>query len=366
MAKLCLFGAGNTGRKFLDSQSYKRCLNKYTDIVFYDNDPNLPENIEGIKRVENLDKDMAILITSRLFRGIYSECIIRKINVIGIWNPDEDCVYDYKTMCKKARSGYENDEMIEYNESANQAYEINLKEYQKTNDLYHNTLEVAIMLSNLCNYASIHQRCPANCIKTKEIMPKDKVCQIMDELGDSGYKGSICFHIYNEPTMDPRLFMFIKYAKNKMPTCKVRIYSNGYYLNKMMTDEFHDIGADALVTTGYGIEEYERLIDIGVEYPYSVVWGNLDERMDWYNRENTGGGVYTAKCSSLLKQVCIYSNGEIGTCCLDYKTPYRLGNIFESSLKEVLNNRKVIGFQNELLRGDRSRFPICGNCHWSI
>lgn len=367
MARLCLFGAGNTGKKFLKSESCKRISDKYDDIVFYDNDPNMPENIEGIKRIKNFDTDIVVLITSRLFWDIYKECVVRKIKVIGVFDPDEDNVCDYKTMCKKQGGGiYENDEMIKYNEETRKAYEISVKNYKKTNDIYHNTLEVAIMLSNLCNYAMLHRRCPANCIKAKEIMPGNKVYQIMDELADSDYKGSICFHIYNEPTIDPRLFMFIQYAKNKMPNCKVRIYSNGYYLNKMMTEEFYDIGTDVLVTTGYGMEEYKRLIDIGVKYPFSVVWGNLDERMDWYMEENIKEEIYNPICSSFLKQVCIYSNGEIGACCFDYKTPYRLGNVFEYSLKEVLENRKVIEFQNELLSGNRSRFSICKNCHRSI
>ncbi len=57
-------------------------------------------------------------------------------------------------------------------------------------------------------------------------------------------------------------------------------------------------------------------------------------------------------------------NGEIGTCCLDYRTPYKIGNIFETPLKDILNSREVIAFQDELINGYRSRFSLCNNCHW--
>lgn len=364
MSQLCLFGGGSTGKKFLKSESWEELKEKYSGIVFYDNNHTLPENIEGVERIKTLDDQKDILITSSCFCEIYYECVVNAKRVIGIFDSEDDCIYDYRLLCKKKRSGYDNEAMILYSEEEKQIRKKHLQTYLETKDLYHNISEVAIMLSNLCNYARLHPQCPACHIKDKEIMPGSKVYQIMDELAGDGYEGSICFHIYNEPTIDPRLFMFIQYAKKKMPNCKVRVYSNGYYLNQMMVEEFHDVGVDVLITTGYGIEEYERLISFDVSYPYSVEWGCLDERMDWYNEENIGQKLISPQCYTFLNQVCIYSNGEIGTCCLDYRTPYKMGNIFETPLKDILNSRELIAFQDELINGDRSRFSLCSNCHW--
>jgi len=365
MSRLCLFGAGNTGKKLLHSKLWEELQQKYEDIVFYDNDPELQENIDGIKCVKYIEDGMDVLITSCFFFEIYRECIVNKKNVIGIFDPEKNIVCDYQTMCKRKRTGYDNAAMIAYTVEERLMQERHLQSYLETKDLFHNVSEVAIMLSNLCNYAILHPQCPANHVKEKEIMPGSKVYQIMDELAENKYEGSICFHIYNEPTIDPRLFMFIHYAKKKMPNCKIRIYSNGYYLNKMMIEEFHDVGANAFNTTGYGREEYERLIDLDVSYPLNVVWGHLDERMDWYKEENVEQRLVDSRCYTFLDQVCIYSNGEIGTCCLDYKTPYKLGNIFEASLKEILNSKALIAFQDELLNGKRGRYSLCSNCHWN-
>lgn len=365
MGTICLFGAGNTGRICLKSKSLCAIRNKYVDVVFYDSDQTLPESIDGIERVKSISDDMEVLITSNCFSEIYRECILKKRKVIGFFDSKEDVICDYESMCKKRRCGYENRAMIEYIEEERQIQKKHLQDYLITKDLYHNMSEVAIMLSNLCNYAILHPQCPANHVKKKEIMPGSKVYQIMDELADDGYEGGICFHIYNEPTIDPRLFMFIQYAKKRMPGCKIRVYSNGYYLNHMMIEEFHDIGADIFTTTGYGVDEYERLVDLDVKYPFSVVWGNLDERLDWYKEENAEQSLINPGCYTLLNQVCIYSNGEIGTCCLDYETPYKLGNIFEMSLKEILGRRELVMFQDELISGNRSRFSLCRNCHWN-
>ena len=365
MSRLCLFGAGNTGIIFLKSKSWEKLQKEYTDMVFYDNNQDLPQCIDGVERVKEIADEDDVLITSNSFLEIYRECVISKRNVIGIFDSEEDRVFDYKTMCKKKRTGYENEAIIVYNEEERLIQKKHLQCYLDTKDLYHNISEVAIMLSNLCNYAILHSQCPAHYVKQKEIMSGDKVYQIMDELAEDGYEGSICFHIYNEPTIDPRLFMFIHYAKKKMPKCKVRVYSNGYYLNQMMFEEFHNIGADVFNTTGYGTEEYERLIDLDINYPLNVVWGHLDERLDWYNEENVEQKLLDSRCYTLLDQVCIYSNGEIGTCCLDYKTPYKLGNTYEASLKEILNSEKLIAFQDELIEGNRCRFSLCSNCHWN-
>ncbi len=365
MSKLCLFGAGNTGKICLKSESLRTIQKNYDDIVFYDSNQDAPEIIDGVARIKSIDNEMEVLITSNCFSEIYRECVLNKRAIVGIFDSEEDAVCDYKTMCKKKRIGYENEEMVAYMEKERQIQEKHLQNYLKTKDIYHNISEVAIMLSNLCNYAILHTQCPAHHVKKKEIMPGSKVYQILDELAEDGYEGSICFHIYNEPTIDPRLFMFIQYAKKRMPNCRIRVYSNGYYLNQTMVEEFRDVGADVLTTTGYGVEEYERLVDLNVTYPFSVVWGHLDERLDWYQGENAEQKLVNSGCYTFLNQLCIYSNGEIGTCCLDYKTPYQLGNVFERSLKETLGEKELIAFQDELINGNRSRCSLCSNCHWN-
>lgn len=277
----------------------------------------------------------------------------------------QDEILSKEERFKKNSGNYENEHWIKYQMTQEIRVDERKKRFMETHNLFDNISEVAIMLSNLCNYALIHKKCPANCVKEKEIMPSKLVYKILDELAQSEFDGTICFHIYNEPLIDPRLFLFIQYAKKVMPKCLVEIYSNGYYLNSVMLNELREIGMDILVTTGYGKNEYERLIDLNTDMPFHVSLGSLDDRLDYYTEKNTTQVTSNSICNTYLSQVPIFSNGDIGTCCLDYKHPYSLGNVIDNSLEECLNHEKVINFQLGLLKGDRTIFPICSNCNWN-
>lgn len=218
------------------------------------------------------------------------------------------------------------------------------------------------MISNLCNYASIHKKCPASCIKEKEILSSKYIYNVFNELSIIQFDGTICFHIYNEPMIDSRLFWFIEYIKTNLPYAKVEAYSNGYCLNEVMLEELQNVGVDILCVTGYGEKEYSRLLELNVDIAYSCLFGCLDERLDYYvGRERA---ISNKICMSYFTQLSIYSNGDIGTCCLDYNHPYNLGNIKEKTLEGCLNSDKIIAFQKELLRGNRNVFSICKNCNW--
>ena len=366
---IILFGAGKIGNQFIESQCYQDLKPESSHIVFYDNNKSLPNVIYGLERLDELEamsKNEQIIITCAAWTDVYRLCIKRGYKNIKIYDAKSDEVLTIKDYCKRNAGYYENAECAKYQTEKNEMILTNKERFLKTGDLFGNTTEVAIMLSNLCNYASIHQKCPASCITEKQIMPSKVVYRILDELAGSDFYGTICFHIYNEPLIDPRLFMFIQYVKKIMPSVKVKVYSNGYYLNPVMFDELHEIGTNVLVTTGYGASEYKRLIELDTEngMAFSVLFGNLDDRMDYYTKENKTHVVSSDICDTYIFQIPIYANGDIGTCCLDYRHPYGLGNINECSLESCLKDSKIIDFQMRLLKGDRTTFPICTNCNW--
>lgn len=224
--------------------------------------------------------------------------------------------------------------------------------------------EIAIQISNLCNYANMHKKCPVSCEKEKLIMSMGMVKHIIDELVEESWSGVLCFHIYNEPLIDPRLFSFIQYAKEKITDVEIEVYSNGYYLNDVMVQDLQNIGVDILIVTAYGNAEYFRLKNLTVSIPYSLVVGNLDERLDNYDTNRIEEKKKYPICKGFISQVCIYANGELGVCCLDYKHPYNLGYVFPEGIKWCLNKREVINCQLELQSGKRV-LPICKNCNWN-
>lgn len=366
---IILFGAGKVGTQFVKSSCFRKLEQENNNISFFDNNRNLPKVISGINRLDELEivsENTEILITCKAWTEVYRECIQKGYKNIKIYDENTDDIVTIKQYCIHNAGYYENARYAEYQNEKNAEILKNKENFLQTEDLFGNITEVAIMLSNLCNYAAIHPKCPASCIKEKQIMPSKTVYKILDELAMNDFHGTLCFHIYNEPLIDPRLFMFIQYVKKSMPGAKVKVYSNGYYLNQIMLEELGEVGTDILNTTGYGKDEYERMIELGAEsdMAFSVIYGVLDDRMDYYTKKNTAGAISDDVCDTYLFQIPIFVTGDIGTCCLDYMHPYELGNVSQYSLEECLRSRKIIDFQMRLLKGDRTDFPICSNCNW--
>lgn len=364
--KLCLYGAGNTGRVFLEKAARTYCGEKYFEVFFTDSNKDLVgTTIDGyeVKDIAAVDMNTEIIITSVFWYEIYRHCCQNNLNVIGVYDIEKNQICTYKEMCSHKKSGFENAAYIRYLMEKREKIDAGIKNFLQTDNLFENINEVAIMLSNLCNYAYMHKKCPASCVKQKEILPSEIVFKIFNELKAKKFDGTICFHIYNEPLMDPRLFWYIDYIKKNIPLSKVEIYSNGYYLNNQMIKELESIGVNILQVTGYGEAEYNRLLELEVNMAYCVLFGNLDERLDMYEERQTPVSIHP--CSTYFTQVSIYSNGDIGTCCLDYRHMYGLANICQTTLKDSLNSKRIVKMQKELLAGNRTLFPLCMNCDWN-
>ena len=364
---LYLYGAGKWGRAFLESEEYKGIKGNYANIIFYDSNKEINGSIQNINIAHDLwdnrdDKD--IIITCGSWYEVYEDCILHDCKPMYIFDRDSSKLLSYMQMCLSKHVLYRNMECIHYEAVREKQINDGVERFKKTNDLFNNIEGVGLMLSNLCNYAYLHSKCPAHCIREKEILSSETVKRIIDELAVRKFDGVLYFHIYNEPMNDPRLFLFIEYAKKEMPQCKVLVYSNGYYLNQVMINDLEEIGADILAVTGYGREEYKRLLALDVNIPYRIVWGDLDERLDLYKASTDDGNREYEPCRTFITTVNIYSDGDVGICCLDYKHPYKLGNIMDNSLEKVLNHERVINIQKNLLNGNRCDLPICRHCNW--
>jgi hypothetical protein len=234
----------------------------------------------------------------------------------------------------------------------------NTENFLKTNDLFKNITGIAIEISNICNYSCFHLECPASTINDKCIMPSEKVYKILNELSAIKYTGRIYFYIYNEPLIDPRLFMFIDYAKKNITGCEIVLNTNGFYLTQDLLYELKHIGVDCLWATAYGKSEWERLTNLDAPIAYRVRYGELDDRMKWDGLKDNNSNV---PCNTFISLVNIFVNGDIGLCCYEYKHSYNLGNVFLNSIEYCLNSSIIIDIQKNLLNGLRI-LKICKKC----
>ena len=193
-------------------------------------------------------------------------------------------------------------------------------------------------------------------------MPLADIKTIVNQLIQINFKGTICFQIYNEPLIDPRLFWIIEYIKSQMMDIEVLVYTNGYYLTDSLAGDIQNGFADIIVATGYGRTEFERLVNLNLDIPYYVLYGNLDDRLIW--DEELKKSKCNVPCASLFSQVPIWANGDVGLCCMDCFQKVKFGNIKKTELKQILDAPEIEINMKCLLSGNRRSVGYCSSCEW--
>lgn len=215
---------------------------------------------------------------------------------------------------------------------------------------------IAIGISNVCNYSNRHPQCPVHHMKSKDILPSELVYKILDELAEYGYKGGILFQWLNEPMIDPRLFLFIKYAREKMPEARIVFNTNGYWVTKEMMDELIDIGLTALYTTAYTIKEYDRLKEIESDLPHLITPVQFVDFLGGYTNEDN---IIPDPCYAPFSEATIDHYGNLILYCRDYKSKYKFGNIKDCTLKELFSKNQgggISGIPGVIFRNKKNRF----------
>jgi radical SAM protein with 4Fe4S-binding SPASM domain len=224
-----------------------------------------------------------------------------------------------------------------------------------------NTKRISIELSNLCNYAFIHKKCPVNLENEKKILPSKIVLHVIDTLEKLNFAGIIAFHTYNEQMIDPRLFKFIEYTRNKCKQCDIFISTNGYYLNQTIANELIEIGVTSIHVSAYTPNEYKRLSSIKVNIPYNVEKMILmDEVLSLYQAPFIN---LSLSCNAPLEEIIITREGFISLCCRDWQRRYNFGNLNDHNFEEIIRNGILQAVYKKLNSGNRF-LDICKRCNW--
>lgn len=224
------------------------------------------------------------------------------------------------------------------------------------------TARVTFELSNLCNYAVFHQSCPLHRETTHLILPQKIVNGVLDCLQKYRFQGIIAFHNYNEPLIDPRLFLFIKTAKEKCPQCSILIWTNGYYLNQVIMDELVEFGVTQIIVTAYNEAEFERISALQTGISLEVKRAYFDDRLNLYDKEPVTEDL--RPCHAPLHDILITRDAKVGLCCFDWKRQHCFGDLNEANLEQIIFESDLLSVYRELSAGRRI-FDICKVCGWS-
>jgi GTP 3',8-cyclase len=237
-----------------------------------------------------------------------------------------------------------------------------------TFDFFH---EISIETHTRCNRRCSY--CP-NSIYDRGLkdnyMPEKLYKKIISELKVLKFNGRITPSFYNEPFLDKRLPIFLKYTKKMLPQSQIIIFTNGDYITNESFSKFVDNGTDDFLITQHGkkisnnLKEF--LDNINIEQKKRITFQNLTEESYLQNR---GGSIDIINHNIPKKKICVLPTnflqidykGNVILCCNDYHSSIVFGNLEKEKLIDIWNKIYYKKIRKQLRNG-RIKLDICKKC----
>ena len=242
-------------------------------------------------------------------------------------------------------------------------------------------------------------------------MKDDLFKKIVDEGVAMGMR-AIKLQVRGESTMHPRLAELARYAKNA-GVFDIQLTTNGTLLDDVekldsllasglhklifSVDPAHDKSADEI----YGdkapdvrsivLQTLERRAALGFTEPLVRVqaftepgqtqdsllaqlkldYPGADEYISTHifeakDDEDAVGGLSTwydfLPCSYLWTRLAVYWNGDATICCRDYNCTMKLGNVNETSVRDLWLGREMMRIRTAHLNDERQQISLCAHC----
>lgn len=259
--------------------------------------------------------------------------------------------------------------------------------------------KIYLEITNICNL-----KCPF-CIQNQrplKTMSEQEFKIVLKKL--ERHTKYLYFHLMGEPTMHPQINEFIDIASKNF---YVNITTNGYLINKLKDNQnirqvnislhsfderYHKSLESYMNDILETIETLEKKTYISLR-----LWANnkntekvLDylsknyqtkiEYQDGKKRTTLEGNVFlnfdnefvwpdeerniekqNGMCYALRDHIGILVDGTVVPCCLDSKGSIPLGNIFTSTLEEIINSKRYQEMKNNFNENKRCE-KLCQNC----
>lgn len=254
----------------------------------------------------------------------------------------------------------------------------------------------------------------------KQLMDKRLFFKIIDDLTEFPEQLKVLrISGQGEPLLNPDLPEMIQYAKDKQVAEFIETITNGSRLNPKLSQSLINSGIDririsieALDADGYydiagakinfdnfvtnikylhdisgNCEIYCKIVDVAVptdsdKQKFYNLFGDICDRIFvdnviplWSDFEKIKNnmiigekGMHGQKIQDVM--VCPYpfyslvvnSDGEVTTCCADWKRKLVIGNLREQSMKEIWRGDILRNFWINLLKGKKNIYEMCKKC----
>ena len=227
-------------------------------------------------------------------------------------------------------------------------------------------------------------------------------------------------HLYGfgEPLLNKEVSKYVKKLKQAKCAKEVAITSNGSLLNEEISKELIDAGLDRLSVSLNGLndEDFQKIANAkvnfskfykSIQYFYSISRGkchlhikingdyfaeearekfcelfeSCTDSMNIDNVVNVWPGISITDddsamydicriegdvvCPQMFYELCVHSDGSVSPCCADYDYKRQnIGNIFESTLKNIWNGRQLKDMRIATLRKKDNPYDCCNQCDY--
>lgn len=268
-----------------------------------------------------------------------------------------------------------------------------------------------------CVYLETSVRCNARCPMcpslwlTRPDMSLAHAKNVVDQCAEHSVDEFHPFQ-YADPLVWPEFRELMSYVSGKLPNTTVVLYTNAGLLDYEMSRFLVGLGVSMSITfsvDGTDKETYEMhrpplkwekvlsnirtfleindLADGAVQTrahmtltpenqhqaaTFAAFWANKVKSVTFHERDSRAeqyGGpkrLYTQSslqpCGQPFNGIFIFSDGEVGMCCVDTGPADSLGNVFEQSIEEIWNGEKFQRVRDLHLSGRKLEIPLCRNC----
>jgi len=228
--------------------------------------------------------------------------------------------------------------------------------------IFRRTKRITFALSNICNLADEHKRCPLSdpVMSKKTTLPTKVILETLEIAKKYDFRGCVGFHWYNEPTLDPRLSYLLKTTKEYLPHCTTFITTNGTLLTRQLVNDLIDLGLDWAMVSIYSKAEDERLRREGIfKAPINITgkMQRLDGRLNLYGRDLKKH----KPCYAPLYELMITHDAKLGLCCFDWKQSETFGSLLDNNIEELLQKPEIWDAYERLSKANRF-MNVCKGC----
>jgi len=241
---------------------------------------------------------------------------------------------------------------------------------------------VEISESGTCNRKCVF--CPRSAPgfpDKKEFISNQLLEKLALELSHYGYEGIFLFSGFVEPMLDKNIYKKIGLVRSHLPKAKIEMVTNGDVLTKHRLSKLFDSGLSTILISVYdSAKDAERFLQMCIsaglnEKDFVIRHRYLSEEQTFGITINNRAGMMSSAEYSIptpsepLKLPCHYPHytffmdylGDVLLCPHDWGKKKIIGNMFQSTFKEIWLSKIFIKSREMLANSDRRMSP-CGEC----